>query len=459
MSASSSVRKLPIPLIPDYMEERILHYYERQAVQEKKAREGARSVAHLFTPAEIKAKQQAKVLAIMRGELSFDTVFPEIEPLPAQPRGIVNLPRSESLVQLWNAAVSPHRLVLANHPRIEDSPNRKGKSCYEIMREVDNFFRREFKRAPVLNQNRLMKAVAQDPLLENQCFWDPEREAMYIGDWDPEFFNLFFDKIDIITHEFGHAQVQYSSGFEYIGESGALDEHIADVFGIMHKHYKLNVLAESEETSWLIGENVLKNPEGIGTALRSMKEPGKAFIGHGVLGDDEQIAHVRDMNPQKWTDDKDDGGVHVYSGIPNHAFYLTATKMGGFSWKEPGQIWMSALLQAKEEDDFVSFASRTCEQAKLLYGTRTEEIVAQAWHSVGVDLRRSLSTQRETNKHDGLKHRQVVSHYEERKTKGFINVRPNKPSTSTSCPVTARICTVIVPILVIGGGIVTYLNR
>lgn len=35
---------------------------------------------------------------------------------------------------------------------------------------------------------------------------------------------------------------------------------------------------------------------------------------------------------------EDMGGVHVYSGIPNKAFYLVATKMGGYTWEKAGQI-------------------------------------------------------------------------------------------------------------------------
>ena len=29
----------------------------------------------------------------------------------------------------------------------------------------------------------------------------------------------------------------------------------------------------------------------------------------------------------------DNGGVHINSGIPNHAFYLLATALGGRSWE------------------------------------------------------------------------------------------------------------------------------
>lgn len=35
---------------------------------------------------------------------------------------------------------------------------------------------------------------------------------------------------------------------------------------------------------------------------------------------------------------EDMGGVHIYSGIPNKAFYLVATALGGHSWDKAGPI-------------------------------------------------------------------------------------------------------------------------
>ena len=37
--------------------------------------------------------------------------------------------------------------------------------------------------------------------------------------------------------------------------------------------------------------------------------------------------------------------MHTNSGIPNHAFYLVATELGGFSWERAGRIWYEALTK------------------------------------------------------------------------------------------------------------------
>ena len=56
-----------------------------------------------------------------------------------------------------------------------------------------------------------------------------------------------------------------------------------------------------------------------GKALRSLTAPGTAYD-DDVLGRDPQPAHMDDYVE---TSD-DNGGVHINSGIPNHAFYLAA---------------------------------------------------------------------------------------------------------------------------------------
>ena len=40
---------------------------------------------------------------------------------------------------------------------------------------------------------------------------------------------------------------------------------------------------------------------------------------------------------------RDDGGVHINSGIPNRAFYLAATEIGGYAWEKAGRIWYETL--------------------------------------------------------------------------------------------------------------------
>jgi Zn-dependent metalloprotease len=79
-------------------------------------------------------------------------------------------------------------------------------------------------------------------------------------------------------------------------------------------------------------------------------------------------------------------GVHLNSGIPNHAFYLVATYLGGRSWEQAGHIWFKTLTNArlKPTASFSAFASLTVDNAQSLYGTNVGGVVKKAWQEVGI---------------------------------------------------------------------------
>jgi Zn-dependent metalloprotease len=84
----------------------------------------------------------------------------------------------------------------------------------------------------------------------------------------------------------------------------------------------------------------------------------------------------------------DHGGVHINSGIPNHAFYLAATQIGGYAWEKAGRIWYETLLdpQLRPNANFMRFASLTLAHAEKLFGAGSLErkAVGQAWNAVGI---------------------------------------------------------------------------
>jgi Zn-dependent metalloprotease len=86
---------------------------------------------------------------------------------------------------------------------------------------------------------------------------------------------------------------------------------------------------------------------------------------------------------------QDDGGVHINSGIPNHAFYLLATHLSGYAWEEAGLIWYATLQSPRLRPNvqFKKFASLTIETAADLFpGPNSPEAAAvrDAWGAVGV---------------------------------------------------------------------------
>ncbi|MGW7405466.1 M4 family metallopeptidase [Streptomyces sp. NPDC054833] len=211
----------------------------------------------------------------------------------------------------------------------------------------------------------------------NNAFWNGEQ--MVFGDGDGEIFLDFTLPIDVIGHELTHGVTQYTANLTYFGQPGALNESLSDVFGSLIKQYSLGQTAA--EADWLIGSGLLA-PRVTGTALRSMKAPGTAYD-DDVLGKDPQPATMDDFVRTG----RDNGGVHINSGIPNHAFYLLATALGGNAWERAGQIWYDTLTsgQLKKDALFADFATLTVAAAKARYGAGDEtDAVSKAWEQVGV---------------------------------------------------------------------------
>ncbi|MEU2654092.1 M4 family metallopeptidase [Streptomyces sp. NPDC007325] len=209
------------------------------------------------------------------------------------------------------------------------------------------------------------------------AFWNGEQ--MVFGDGDDEIFLDFTLPVDVIAHELAHGFTQYTANLEYFSQSGALNESVSDVFGALVKQHALGQTAE--QADWLIGEGLF-HPNVEGTALRSMKAPGTAYD-DDVLGKDPQPAHMDDYVRTS----RDNGGVHINSGIPNHAFYLAATELGGHAWERAGRIWYDVMTGGTltPETRFSEFAVATVAAAKARYGDAAEiQAVTKAWAAVGV---------------------------------------------------------------------------
>ena len=126
-----------------------------------------------------------------------------------------------------------------------------------------------------------------------------------------------------------------------------------------------------------------------------MKAPGKAYDNQ-MFGKDPLPDHMHKYFNLPDTDEGDIGGVHINSGIPNKAFYLTAIGIGGPAWEAPGHIWYEALKASNIRTQFQEFADITYSKAGILYGTNSveQQAVLSAWREVGIRISgvRSLAT-------------------------------------------------------------------
>ncbi|MDJ0902793.1 MAG: M4 family metallopeptidase [Xenococcus sp. MO_188.B8] len=227
------------------------------------------------------------------------------------------------------------------------------------------------------NGMELISNVHYGDNFEN-AFWDGNQ--MVYGDGGM-FFKPLTSDIAVIGHEFSHGVVQFSGGLIYRDQSGALNEHFADVFGSLTKQYSLK--QEARDADWLIGQGLLL-PDVKGEALRSMRAPGTAY-NDPVLGKDSQPYHMNDYV----VTNRDNGGVHINSGIPNHAFYLLSMMLGGNAWDKAGQIWYKTMQQINNPlAKFTDWAELTVEIAIDMFGRGSMEAILtrRAWKLVGINV-------------------------------------------------------------------------
>ena len=143
----------------------------------------------------------------------------------------------------------------------------------------------------------------------DNAFWNGF--AMFYGNGSQAFKPLARG-LDVAGHEMTHGVVQNTANLEYYGESGALNESFADVFGAM-----------IDRDDWLIGEDVVNTSAFPSGALRSLMNPNQGQPTNS-FNTGWQPMHVN----QQFTGQEDNNGVHINSGIPNHAFYQFANAIG-----------------------------------------------------------------------------------------------------------------------------------
>jgi len=161
---------------------------------------------------------------------------------------------------------------------------------------------------------------------------------------------------------------------------GALNEHFADVMGSLVTQWRNRQTAKRAD--WLIGNEIM-GPGVTAKALRTMKAE-KAYEDDPILGTDPQPKHMKD----KFTGWQDNGGVHINSGIPNHAFYLVAINIGGYAWTKAGSIWYKTLRRLTRYSEFQEAAevSYQVAGADCGSGSKEQKAVKAAWKAVGISV-------------------------------------------------------------------------
>ena len=249
--------------------------------------------------------------------------------------------------------------------------------AYDFSGDVYDFYNEVFQRNSLDDKGMvLISSVHARP--RNNALWNGRQ--MTYGDGDGRIFRRFTRALDVVGHELTHGVQAFTSNLRYQDQSGALNEHFSDVFGVLIRHWKN--CRTAADASWLIGAEILVPAEepAVRRAIRDMENPGTAYDDPALGGRDPQPDHMRDL----YRGDEDDGGVHINSGIPNRAFVLTAKALEGYAWDIAGRIWYKTMLTLTRDSQFVDCARRTVQVAVADYGSETAEVVRAGWDAVGI---------------------------------------------------------------------------
>lgn len=268
----------------------------------------------------------------------------------------------------------PGKLVVEEGGKLPDDP--AVREAYRHAGTVHNFYRKVHARNSLDDNGMSLISSVHLGRNHNNAYWTGEQ--MVYGDGDGRMFVRFTKSLDVVGHEFSHGVVTHTCNLVYQNEPGALNEHFADVFGVLVAQWKRRQTVKA--AAWTVGKDCL-GPAVNATGLRTFKA-GKAFENDPIMGTDIQPKHYKD----KYKGTADYGGVHINSGIPNHAFYRLAMELGGRAWEKPGAIWYRSLTMLNATSSFADMVAATASAATEKFGAGSIEVKAvnYAWKAVGL---------------------------------------------------------------------------
>ncbi|KEI80784.1 peptidase M4 family protein [Clostridium botulinum] len=259
-------------------------------------------------------------------------------------------------------------LVENNSNKFTDDKHIIAVDTYINLGKTYDYYKDKFNRNSIDNKGMKVEAFV-DYNAVGDAAWSEEFNSMFFGNGDGKNFTHMSKSLDIVGHEFSHGVTHKESNLKYENESGALSESFSDIMGvaIKGKNFKLG------EDSW--------KPNTEEAAIRDMQDPSKRG----------QPAHMKDYRYMPATPLGDNGGVHVNSGIINHAAYLIADGIEKLGVENSKDIMAKLFYTANcyEWDETTNFSKCRNDLIKVtkdLYGENSKyvQIVENAFDKVGI---------------------------------------------------------------------------
>lgn len=267
--------------------------------------------------------------------------------------------------------------VVRNSTNVFNSENFKASvSAHYFAGQVIGFYKKVFSRNSLDNKGMEIDSFTHYSYEYNNAFWDGSE--MIYGDGDGNMFTYLSGDLDVVGHEMTHGVISNTCNLYYHNQSGAMNESLADTFGVLIETYnKYNVANGGtwafNTADWVVGDEIY-TPAIAGDALRSLSNPA-------LYDQPADMAHYQSYPD---TRDGDWGGVHTNSGIPNRASYLIAKSIG---MARTAYIYYRAMTYYMgSSTDFTNAALCFKQAAKDYYGTGSApyNAVVNAFSTVGV---------------------------------------------------------------------------
>ncbi len=237
--------------------------------------------------------------------------------------------------------------------------------CYDYFRTKFNRNSLDGKGSTIIS---LINIADDDGKGMDNAYWNGD----YMGYGNGrEYFKPLAGALDVAGHEMTHGVVGATALLEYQNQSGALNESFADIFGAM-----------IDRDDWTLGEDVIKAGSYPSGALRSLQNPNQG----GTRDPGYQPKNMSQYMFLKNTEDEDNGGVHINSGIPNYAFYLFASN-ANVGKEKAEQVYYKALTTyLTRTSKFVDARLAVVKAAAELYGASSAVVTAAkaAFDEVGI---------------------------------------------------------------------------
>ncbi|MBE1304871.1 peptidase M4 family protein [Clostridium botulinum] len=259
------------------------------------------------------------------------------------------------------------KLVENNSSEFIDDKHIIAVDTYINLEKTYDYYKNKFNRNSIDNKGMNVEAFIHHGEKYAGAEWSEDLGSMLLGDGDGRDSSHMSKALDVVGHEFSHGVTRKESNLKYENESGALNESFSDIMGIAIKG-----------TNFKLGEDCWKpNTEEAG--IRDMQDPSKRG----------QPAHMKDYRSMDIR--YDNGGVHVNSGIINHAAYLIADGIEKLGVENSKDIMAKLFYTANcyEWDETTNFSKCRNDLIKVtkdLYGENSKyvQIVENAFDKVGI---------------------------------------------------------------------------